>query len=79
VSNRAIGDSGDKCPFCALMLALGILPDLLLVLNVKVKVTGVRYVLVKFLEVVNIAQRQKWLTVKKWVDFFLVTILYDYV
>jgi len=45
-----------------LMLELGVLSGLLLVLNVKVKVIEVKHVPIQSLEVVNIAQRQKWLT-----------------
>jgi len=56
-----------------LMLELGVLPGQLLVL----KVIWVKHILKPFLEAVNIAQRQKWLTVKRWMDFFSVIILYD--
>jgi len=60
-----------------LMLELGVLPGLLLVVNAQVKVIGVKHVLIPFLEAVNIARRQKWLTVRRWMDFFLAMILYD--
>jgi len=59
------------------MLELGVLPGLLLVLNAKVKVIEVRHVLISFLEAVNIAQRQKWLTARRRMDFFVAMILYD--
>jgi len=59
------------------MLELGVLSGLLLVLNAKVKVIEVRHVLILFLEAVNIVQKQKWLTARRRMDFFLAMILYE--
>jgi len=54
-----------------LMLELSVLPGLLLVLNVKVKVIGVNYVLIPFLEAVNISSKTEMIDCEEVDGLFL--------